>query len=360
VAEPIEISREVLPTLSALEREWRALEKEAERGFFLSWAWIGTWLATLPSSVAPFLLRASQRGTTLGLAIGVEHDGPRGKVLPARGLYLNATGDRDLDAIYIEHNGFLCAMSAERAVLAALAAWFGRNALGLGALSLPGIAAPARPGRLLDERREAPGFAIDLARIAAAGDVAAVLGSGARQQLRRALRGYESHAPLSLVEAGNVDEALDFFEAMKDLHIASWQRRRRRHAFSTPHFERFHRALIERTFAQGGIQLLKIAAGAEAIGYLYNFCRSGIVYAYQSGFDDGQRGLSPGVVSHALAIAHNAASGARLYDFLAGANRLKESFSTMRYTLVWQVLRRPRLDHRLRAAARSIRRGIGR
>ena len=64
--------------------------------------------------------------------------------------------------------------------------------------------------------------------------------------------------------------------------------------------------------------------------------------------------------SHALALAYNAKHGARLYDFLAGANRLKENFATNRYKLFWQVLRRPRLDHRLRAAARHIRRKIAR
>jgi CelD/BcsL family acetyltransferase involved in cellulose biosynthesis len=239
--------------------------------------------------------------------------------------------------------------------------WFARAQPPLAALHLPGIAAPLRPGRLLDEQHEETGFAMDLTRIAAAGgEVVSLLGGNARQQLRRALRGYEPRGPLSVSEAGSVRQALEFFAAMKVLHIASWQRRRRRHAFATPHFELFHRALIEREFAGGGIQLLRIAAGADAIGYLYNFRRSGIVYAYQSGFDDGQRGLSPGVVSHALAAAHNARRGERLYDFLAGANRLKESFATMRYTLVWQILRRPRLDHRLRAAARRIRRGIAR
>jgi CelD/BcsL family acetyltransferase involved in cellulose biosynthesis len=352
--EPVEILRETLPLLTKLEREWRALERDAGRGFFLSWAWIGTWLATLPPAVEPFLLRAKRKGETLGLAIGIAP-------VRARGLYLNATGARDLDTIFIEHNGFLCEMSAERAVLGALAAWFVHAQPRRSALHLPGIAAPARRGRLLDEQYKEPGFAMDLTRIAAAGgEVAPVLSGNARQQLRRALRGYEPRGALSLSEAANVGQALEFFAAMKTLHVASWQRRRRRHAFAAPHFEQFHRALIEREFAAGGIQLLRIAAGPEAIGYLYNFRRGGIVYAYQSGFDDSQRGLSPGVVSHALAAAHNARRGERLYDFLAGANRLKESFATMRYTLVWQTLRRPRLDHRLRAVARRLRRGIAR
>lgn len=352
MSEPIDIQRETLPPLAALEREWRALEPIAGRGFFLSWSWIGTWLATLPPDIEPFLLRAQRGGATLGIALAVERSG-------ARALYLNATGDRDLDAIYIEHNGFLCEMSAERAVLNALAAWCPQAQPPLDALHLPGIAAAARRGRLVEELQEAPGFAMNLTRVAkAGGDVGAALGGKVRQQLRRARRAYEARGALELSEAASIGEALAFFDAMKRLHIASWQRRRRRHAFATPYFEHFHRALIDREFGHGAIQLLRIAVAGTPIGYLYNFRSNGIVYAYQSGFDDGHRGLSPGVVSHALALAHNAKRGERLYDFLAGANRLKENFATNRYRLVWQVLRRPRLDHRLRAAARQIKRKI--
>jgi CelD/BcsL family acetyltransferase involved in cellulose biosynthesis len=349
LAQPIEIHRESLPPLAALEREWRAQERLVGRGFFLSWAWIGTWLATLPPGVEPFLLRAKRGGiTTIGIALAVER---------SRALYLNATGNRDLDSIYIEHNGFLCEMSAESAVLNAFATWFAQAQPPLDALHLPGIATGARRGRLVEDVQEVLGFALNLARVTKSnGDVAAALGAKSRQQLRRALRAYETRGALQVSEAANVGEALAYFEALKTLHIASWQRRRRRHAFASPHFERFHRALIEREFANGAIQLLRITVGEAAIGYLYNFRCNGIVYAYQSGFDDGHRGLSPGVVSHALALAHNAQRGERLYDFLAGINRLKENFATNRYRLYWQVLHRPRLDHRLRTAARQIKR----
>jgi CelD/BcsL family acetyltransferase involved in cellulose biosynthesis len=352
--QPIDIRRESLPPLAALEREWRARESVAGRGFFLSWAWIGTWLATLPSGIEPFLLRAQRGNTTIGIALAVER--------PAtRALYLNATGDRDLDAIYIEHNGFLCEVSAERAVMGAFVTWFAQAQPPLDALHLPGIAGTARRGKLVEEVQEVPGFAMNLARVTkAGGDVAAALGSKSRQQLRRALRAYETRGSLQVSEAASLKEAFAYFDALKELHIASWQRRRRRHAFASPHFEHFHRALIEREFANGAIQLLRIAVGDAAIGYLYNFRCNGIVCAYQSGFDDGHRGLSPGVVSHALALAHNAERGERLYDFLAGANRLKENFASNRYRLYWQVLRRPRLDHRLRAAARQIKRKLAR
>jgi hypothetical protein len=94
LAETINVHRESLPPLPALEREWRAQERLAGRGFFLSWAWIGTWLATLPAGAEPFLLRAKRGGTTIGIALGVERSGA---------LYLNATGNRDLDTIYISN-----------------------------------------------------------------------------------------------------------------------------------------------------------------------------------------------------------------------------------------------------------------
>jgi hypothetical protein len=185
-------------------------------------------------------LRASRAGASVGIALAVERSS-------TRVLYLNATGDRDLDTIYIEHNGFLCEVSAERAVMNAFAAWFARAQPPFNALHLPGIAASARRGRLIEDVQEVTGYAIDLARVTKAkGDVAAALGSKSRQQLRRALRAYETRGAIEVSEATSIREALGYFDALKKMHIASWQRRRRRHAFAAPHFELFHRALIER------------------------------------------------------------------------------------------------------------------
>ncbi|UOV04931.1 hypothetical protein MUU75_17950 [Pseudoxanthomonas mexicana] len=38
---------ERLPAMDVLEARWRALETRSRASFFLSWCWIGTWLATL-------------------------------------------------------------------------------------------------------------------------------------------------------------------------------------------------------------------------------------------------------------------------------------------------------------------------
>lgn len=342
----------------ALEREWTAFETHVPAGFFLSSAWIGTWLATLPPLLRLYRVIALRGRDRVGLAVMVAN--PLRPLLraPSRGVVLNATGDECWDCIAIEHNGFLASPADQPALLAALGDWFADGAGGLGdELRLPGVATGLTAERLARHRllhgsQMRPGFTVDLARVRAAGDFAVLLSGNARQQLRRAQRDFAQDGDLALAEARDADEALAFFAALKALHVQSWGRRGRRHAFTAPYFETFHRALIERSFAHGAVQLLRVTVAKKAVGYLYNFKHGGRIYSYQSGFDDADRKRRPGVVSHALAIAHNAAAGAAVYDFLAGENQLKTSFATDRYELTWQIVRQPRLKYRLESAAR--------
>ena len=147
------------------------------------------------------------------------------------------------------------------------------------------------------------------------------------------MRAYECKGPLTVEVARDTQSALTFFAQMRALHICSWTRRENRHAFSNPFFETFHRSLIRRGVANGTVDLLRVSAGDQAIGYLYNFRHDGTVSSYQSGFDDVDRQLRPGYVCHALAIAHYAAAGMSSYDFLGGTNQLKQSFGPQRYEL---------------------------
>lgn len=352
------LTLEPVESRAALESEWRAFEARAAAGFFLSAAWIGTWLATLPPALRLYRAVAWRGRETAGLAAVVVN--PLRPLLraPSRGLHLNATGDDRWDCIAIEHNGFLAAAADQPALLGALGEWFADGAHGLGdELRLPGVAAGLSAAllarrRLLNSTQTRPGFVVDLARVRAAGDFATLLSSNARQQLRRAQRDFAQDGEVAIAEARDPDEALTFFAALKDLHVRSWQRRGQRHAFAEPYFETFHRALIAREFARGAVQLMRVTVAQRAIGYLYNFRHRGRIYSYQSGFDDDDRKRRPGVVSHALAIGHNAAAGAAIYDFLAGENQLKASFATDRYALAWQVVRLPRLKYRLESAVR--------
>lgn len=363
-AADLRLTLEPLDDAGGLAPTWRALEATAQNSFFVSWDWIGTWLATLPETVRPFLLRATRDGLTVGLACVVATKVRRRLVIPYRELHLNATGDRRLDRITVEHNGLLCADRDKAALLTALAAWFASAAGEWDEFQLPGTDVPIPDAAISDAGLTAklssvPAFAVDLRRVrAAGGDLGALISRNARQQIRRALRLYEPAGGAVLTEARNTGEALDFFAALETLHTASWQRRRRRHAFVEPYFKRFHRCLIERAFEQRSVQLLRIAVGGDAIGYLYNFRRAGCISAYQSGFADADGKFRPGFVSHWLAIGHNAERGEALYDFMAGENRLKASLATDPYTLYWQTLRRDLWKYRLEDSARQFRRRL--
>ena len=360
----LQFTNEALPPLPTLEHEWRALEAEAQPSFFTSWRWIGTLLAAVPAARRPNLLRAAVRGQTIGLALLGAGVTRRRGLIRSRALYLNETGDPRFDSITIEHNGILAPAGQEAAVFGSAIAWFAD----LGDMadefyisgSLLRLSETTVEGQGLTRRETGvPSYSLDLGLLSSSGgEPYPVLSANSRQQLRRARRHFESYGPLQLSAATTTDEALAFFAELKALHSASWERRGRRHAFSGEFFEPFHRLLIQRNFAAGGTQLLKASAGGRAIGYLYNFRLRDRIYAYQSGFADADRRERPGIVTHALAIRHAFQSGARIYDFMAGRNRLKESFSTHCEPMLWQVVQQPRLTFRLEHLTRRFKHAI--
>ncbi|MGB9645880.1 MAG: GNAT family N-acetyltransferase [Stellaceae bacterium] len=355
----VEFGLETLPPLAELEREWRRLETTGNPSFFTSWHWIGTLLSALPPASRPKLLRGSAHGETVSLAlVGANETRRRRGLVRSRGLYLNETGDPRFDALTIEHNGILAAAEWELVIWDELIGWFADRRGEADELQIAG-SQRRLPEAVLHRwglgcrATSLPSYSVDLCRLEDTdGELYPVLSANARQQLRRALRYFERFGALRLVGAATVPEALAFFTDMKELHCASWKRRGRPHSFSGGFFEPFHRLLIERSFAEGGTQLLKACAGDRVLGYLYNFQLGNRIYAYQSGFDDADRRERPGIVTHFLAIRHAFRSGARVYDFMAGRNRLKESFATRCEPMLWQVIQQPRLVFRVERLGR--------
>jgi CelD/BcsL family acetyltransferase involved in cellulose biosynthesis len=360
---PCEIAfcRESLPPLAELEREWRALEGVSRPSFFLSWAWIGSLLTAIPETARPMLLRGRVQGETAALAlVGRAITRRRHGLIRSRGLYLNETGDPQYDAMTVEHNGILSAAGDESAVIDALLSWFAglrgeADELFLSGSLLRLPEAALAKYRLTRGEIVKPSYSVDLSCLAANdGALDPVLSANARQQLRRAIRHFEAQGPLRFREAATEGEAQSWFTGLKALHCASWERRGIAHSFRSEIFEKFHRRLIERNFPDGLVQLGEARSGERVIGYLYNFRRDGHVYAYQSGFADADPRERPGVVTHALAIQHASRSGMRIYDFMAGRNRLKESFSTCCEPMLWQVVQQPRLAFRFEHLARRL------
>jgi len=330
----ISFTIEPLLPLEVLGRMWKQLDATGLHSFFLTWTWIGTWLRCLPSPPRVMLLRITREDETVGLSVVTLKRGTRSGMAITQ-AWLNSTGDPAYDCITIEHNGFASSGVRREDLWAAFREWFAVGGPAVDEFLLNGVDVVQLPrgGGVPNVENSEYGYRAPLANFTTLEGFMSSLSRNSRQQLRRSMRAYERKGPLSVEVAGDTQTALTFFAQMKALHIRSWTRRKNRHAFSSSFFETFHRSLIRRGVTNGTVDLLRISAGDQAIGYLYNFRHNGTVSSYQSGFDDVDGQLRPGYVCHALAIAHYAAAGMSSYDFLGGTNQLKQSFGPQRYEL---------------------------
>ncbi len=371
-AAPLRFHIETGLTRDELGDLWRALEARADVTFFLSWDWIGAWLAELDP--LPPILVGEAGGTPVLLGALVPRRRVEGGIVRVDGLHLHTTGERAKDVIAIEYNGFVVDRAwAGRADAAAVAWLLGparvvgrrRDELHVVAATADAQARLVPPGMLLQVPARKPSWRVDLASVRASGrPYLDSLGASTRQQIRRSMRLYAQQGPLTATRAADVPTGLAYLDALAGLHQAQWQARGEPGGFAFPFFVRFQRRLVETCLPRGTVELLRIARGDAPIGYLFNLIRDGHVLAFVSGmrFEDDNR-LKPGLVSHALAIQRHADEGAAVYDFLAGAARYKASLGTPGPEFVYLLIQRPtpmtRAERHLREVWNALRRRRG-
>lgn len=368
----IEVSLAPIDDLSSLGQAWRDLEQRAEASFFQSWSWIGTWIALLPAELRPEVLAARRDGQVVGLCSLGRRTTWRHRFIVSHGLFLNQTGDPSLDVITIEHNGILADRRWAPEVVQRMLEHLVGEVRGWDELFLSGVRADETPlahGRLaaacglaIAPYETTPSRFVDLAALSRSGrDYLELLGSNTRYQIRRSQRRYEARGPLGLARAEGVPDALSAFGEMKALHQAYWTRRGQPGSFASPFFEAFHSALIERCVPTGEVELVRVAAGDQTIGVLYNFTWRGNVCNYQSGFAyEADNAIKPGFVAHALAVSHYLAEGAATYDFLAVDSQYKSSLATDAVTLAWLAARRPRVKYAIEEGLRRLKHRLAR
>jgi len=357
----VRFSLDPISDLETLGRLWRDLEGRSDHSFFVSWGWIGTWLATLPAHDRPSILVGRSDDRVVALAVLGRHTRRRLGCLVARGLFLNETGDPRYDTLTVEYNGILAerglgpmvTIQALRYLQDQVGGW---DELCLGGVAQAGLDLAASVGLRPHIFALQPCDYVDLAAVrVAGGDYLARLSRNSRYQIRRALRLYEARGPLNAIAARSVEEALRFLAELKALHQANWIGRGNPGAFANPYFETFHQALVRDRFPHGEIELLRIEVAGQAVGYLYNFVHAAHVYSYQSGFRyEDDPAVKPGLVSHYLAIERHLTAGAAIYDFMAGATRHKQSLGTDRTMMLWATARRDRLRFRIEDALRAL------
>jgi protein-tyrosine-phosphatase/CelD/BcsL family acetyltransferase involved in cellulose biosynthesis/predicted ATP-grasp superfamily ATP-dependent carboligase len=343
---------------------WRDLETRTDASFFLSWDWIGCWLRESP--VSPYLVIARHQDRIVAMALWQPSHRRRHHFLGTNALMLHQVGDPETDIITIEHNGILVDRDFTTIAPQACIQFLIRDRQAEGGLNwdelhFGGFPAPeaVRPladqaGLMMSYHSYKQSWAVDLARIRESGSsYLDSLSANTRYQIRRSIRLYEQRGELSATPARSVDEAMQYFDHMKELHQRYWSGRGRLGSFNYPFFEHFHRALITDCLPKGTVELVLVAVGGEPIGYVYNFICNGWVCAYHTGFKyEADPKLKPGLVSHHLCVARHLQQGARLYDFLAGGERYKANLADPGPDIGHLILQRPLLKLRAERAAR--------
>ncbi len=348
-----------------VKSEWCALAQVARHSFFLSWPWISTWLRTLPKRVKPQLFLIVANGRTIGAALMVRRTLLRRLFLPVRTWALNSAGDAELDQIFIEHNGLLCRPEDAKPAWTALANEFVHQRSRWDEIQLRGVA----PHVLEAWTDQSTSFEEDMSLVGRYVDLAAMRSSGGRfvdtlSKKKRArirhtsVRLLQSFGPLSVNVAREKDEAFAFLSELEQLHQAHWIGRSRRGAFAGEFFKKFHARLIKDHFDSGCVQLLRLRAGNQTIGVLYNFVHQGEVSVYVTGINyaivEFPNKESPGLLTHVLAIDFNASLGHSKYDLLAGDSDYKRALAKRAETLWWGRVQRERAKFRVEATLRNV------
>lgn len=346
------VALEEMPSRAQLEAWWRALEVHADAGFFTTWTWIDAWLALLPPARQPRLLVAREGQNIVGLGLLTQGQATVLKRIPVRCWHLHTTGDAELDSIAIEYNDFLVAreqgVAIREAMLGRLLSMGGPARFDVAKASTRFLALPAAlRKRLIVRTTDITSYVVPLDDVRAAkSGYLSLLSANTRSQVKRSMSAYQQLGALTLDEAADLDTALAFFQDMKRLHAHNWQQKGEETAFaSLPAIARFHEALIAQALPRGEVKLMRVRAGDTLIGYLYGFVFRGHLLYYQSGFQFGlvDKHDRPGLVCHALAVAHCAQGGLSHYDFGAGDYRYKTSLSTAHFMQHTHVLQRRNL-----------------
>lgn len=345
------------PDSAALEAMWRALERRADINFYLSWAWIGAWVAEAGMPDQVLVGRSNGEIVSLGLLRrGVQR---RHGFVRSRTIYLHETGDEEKDVIFIEYNGFLTDRRFGRLEpegIAFLRGLGGFDEVQLGGIAEDGYEAIRAAGYRTYVHADKTTAFVDLNAIReSGGDYLATISSNTRYQIRRALKIYEARGALSLQPARDVAEALAFFEELGALHEKAWQQKSEGGAWRFPFLVAFHRRLIETSFPEGGIEIVRIACGDTPIGYIHCLVRDGWYGSYLSGFAyESDNKVKPGLVSFYLYLQKKLKDGGQIFDFLAGDHRYKTSLGQPGPNMYWLRVQERRPQLLLESALRGV------
>ena len=356
------MKRCIAPFLStgSLPDWWAPLfEASGSDSVFLSPAWMSTWVAVYGADFNGSWVHWEDGGRVVAGCLLVERV-IRVKGVPFRSQFLNATGKAEAPVPLAEFNDVLHlpghgdAVATDFVHLLQERSW-GRLLLsGHERCGIVGRAL-AKVGGTQTEQRCQPAPFVDLRTLGDRPFESTVTGKSGTH-LRRNRREYEAQlGDIEVRRAADLDEAMRFFDQMRELHLARWTDLDRSTSLAADAVVDFHRRVIRALMPGGGVDLLRVGNAERPVGFLYNFVVRDKVSMFQSGFDyEPSSKRSPGLLTHALAIEYYRQRGLREYDFLCGDAQYKRTLCNGVRELMWTTVYRDRPWIRMLLAARRL------
>lgn len=346
-----------LSDINALAPRWQSLFVATNASFFLSWNWIGAWLANImPLSYKTFLVEAICNEKTVGMAIFCEKHAQRHKLLKSTQWHLHKTGDQAIDQIWMEYNDFLVLEDGSSAIRQSM--W----------------------SAILDYANDVDEFAIGLSTKSVINlhekylstlsqwtqveDVA--LGVNIREGFNRywstRSRNFRSQTNRSdriLTESGFKFEATignkvfkTTFDRIGPLHIHQW---REQSGFQNPFFVDFFKQLAYSAQPGSLFSCQLVNAKQEIAAALVGFIHNQTLYFYLSGQETFTNNkVKPGMTLHKNILLWCDANNIRYYDLMAGDYRYKRSFATNSDSMQVIYFQRRKLAFTLEHYAKSL------
>jgi hypothetical protein len=356
------MKRRIAPFLSdgSLPDWWAPLfEASGSDSVFLSPAWMATWIAVYGADFNGSWVRWEADDRVVAGCLLVERV-IKVKGVPFRSQFLNATGQAEAPTPLAEFNDVLHLPGHGDGVAADFVHLLQERSWGRLLLSgheRDGVVgrALAQVGGTQTEQRCQPSPFVDLLALGDCPFESTVTGKSGTH-LRRNRRDYEAElGDIGVRRAADLDEALRFFDEMRELHLARWTDLDQSTSLAADAVVDFHRRVIRALLPGGGVDLLRIGNAERPVGFLYNFVVHGKVSMFQSGFHyEPSSRRSPGLLTHALAIEHYRQRGLREYDFLCGDAQYKRTLCNGVRELMWTTVYRDRPWIRMLLAARRL------
>lgn len=338
-------------TLSVLEKKWKKLEKGSTNvTIFTSWHWIGCWLNILNFPAWVIEIEINQEIIALGIFVQ-KNTGiwPFNK----KQLWLNKTGQQELDQIWIEYNDFVIHEEYEQQFYSTILPQLVDKLTS----SFDEVHIDCTCNETFDAikgsrlKMDTVGYVKTLQKNIDDLDLTLGFSKNTRQQIKRSEKLLKESGKLVLEIANNAQSREAFLKETAELHIKRWGNTPWGSGFQNPHFVDFHYDLI----AQADTYLLKLVHNERCIACGYYLIYRNRVYFYLSGieFNDDNR-IKVGLVFHYMAMELFKGKGFLTYDFLGGDARYKKSLSDTPYPLYSWVISKVNWIYRIEQTIRLI------